>query len=58
MINSCRLMFRNDTSENWNKYNPILRVGEIGYDSTSRILKIGDGITSWKNLFVIMEVQK
>lgn len=58
MVDSCRLIFRSDISDNWNKYNPILRIGELGYDVTNDILKVGDGITPWKNLFAIMEVQK
>ena len=58
MINSFRLTFRSDTSDNWKKYNPILRIGEFGNDVTNKVLKIGDGVTSWNNLFVIMEVQK
>ena len=44
---------RRDTAENWNKDNPILCDGEFGVvtDSTDENwLKIGDGVTPWKQL--------
>ena len=44
---------RRDTAENWNKDNPILCDGEFGVvtDSTDENwLKIGDGLTPWKQL--------
>lgn len=28
----------------------VLLSGEFGYDSTNKILKIGDGVTTWANL--------
>lgn len=57
-----RVQFRRDTTENWNKYNPILLDGEAGYEKTPENLlhmKIGDGYydetgilqgTHWKDL--------
>lgn len=46
-----KVILRNDTIENWNKYNPILSTGEIGIeiDGTNRY-KIGDGIHHWNEL--------
>ena len=41
---------RRDTKENWENYNPILGFGEPGYEIDTKVLKIGDGITSWKDL--------
>ena len=38
------------TSAEWETENPILLKGEIGYDSTSKRYKIGDGVNRWKNL--------
>lgn len=50
MILSVNMTQRTDTSENWNKNNPILKVGEIGYDLTNKLFKIGDGESTWDSL--------
>ena len=36
--------------ENWESKNPILEYGEPGFSVDDGILKIGDGLTTWKNL--------
>lgn len=38
------------TSAEWEIENPILLKGEMGYDSTSKRYKIGDGVSTWKKL--------
>ena len=38
------------TTKEWETENPILLKGEMGYDSTSKRYKIGDGVNTWKNL--------
>ena len=45
-----RIQSRCDTTENWEFYNPILAKNEVGYDTTNKSYKIGDGETSWLNL--------
>lgn len=45
-----RIQLRNDLSINWSTKNPILAQGEIGIESDSRKLKIGDGINTWNHL--------
>lgn len=45
-----RLQIRHDTSANWVQVNPILMSGEIGYDTTAKQFKIGDGTTAWNSL--------
>lgn len=58
-----RVQFRRDTTENWEKYNPILLYGEVGYEVTTTpdliLTKQGDGYlaadgkiygTPWKDL--------
>ena len=30
--------------------NPIIPKGRFGYDTTNKVLKIGDGVTAWNNL--------
>lgn len=39
-----------DTASNWEINNPVLSAGEFGYDSTNKIIKIGDGSTAWNDL--------
>jgi hypothetical protein len=38
------------TSSRWTSTNPILLAGEIGVETDTNKLKIGDGTTSWNNL--------
>ena len=38
------------TAEEWASDNPVLAAGEIGYDTTNKITKIGDGVTAWNRL--------
>ena len=45
-----RIQLRNDLATNWTTKNPILAQGEIGIESDSRKLKIGDGINTWNHL--------
>ncbi len=44
---------RQDTAANWTSKNPTLSAGEFGYDTTNKVLKIGDGSTAWANLTAI-----
>ena len=42
-----------DTTANWERTNPILIDGEIGIEKCSnggKKIKVGDGMTAWKNL--------
>ncbi len=41
---------RRGSSAQWSAANPILADGEIGYDSTTKQMKIGDGVTAWNAL--------
>lgn len=38
------------TANEWAMYNPILGSGELGYDTTNKRLKVGDGLNVWSNL--------
>ena len=49
-----KMQQRNDTAANWESKNPILAVGEFGYDTTNGKLKIGDGETAWNSLPTII----
>ena len=45
-----KIITRNDTAEQWSTQNPVLLKGELGYDSTAKMLKIGDGSSNWDAL--------
>ena len=44
------IKIRRDTSEQWEKNNPVLREKELAADTTLHRVKIGDGVTDWQNL--------
>jgi hypothetical protein len=41
---------RRDTAANWTTANPTLLAGEIGIESDTEKIKIGDGSTAWTSL--------
>lgn len=52
-----RIQIRRDTAANWASVNPILAQGEMGYDLTSGVLKIGDGATAWNSLNALLDAE-
>lgn len=45
-----RVLLRRDTSANWTSTNPTLAAGELGAESNTGRLKLGDGSTAWNSL--------
>lgn len=45
-----RIVLRQDTSENWETYDPILLSGEFGFETETNLVKLGDGIRPWNEL--------
>jgi Major tropism determinant N-terminal domain len=45
-----KIKLRRDTAANWSSANPVLALGEPGYDTTNNKLKVGDGTTAWNSL--------
>jgi hypothetical protein len=45
-----RIQIRRDTAEKWVINNPILLEGELGYETDTAYMKIGDGTTYWNDL--------
>jgi hypothetical protein len=45
-----RIQVRRGTNTQWNTTDPILNIGEFGYNTTSSQFKIGDGTTIWSLL--------
>ena len=41
---------RQGTAATWESKNPVLAAGELGYDTTNKRTKIGDGVTPWNDL--------
>lgn len=44
------IQIRRDTSTNWTTVNPILAQGELAFETNTRKLKVGDGVTAWNSL--------
>jgi hypothetical protein len=42
-----RIQLRRDTAANWTSANPILRAGEVGIETDTQRIKIGDGSATW-----------
>ena len=45
-----RIKQRRDTAANWILNNPILALGETGWETDTGRVKLGDGATTWTNL--------
>ena len=45
-----RIRVRRDTETRWATQNPTLGVGEVGFETDTRKVKIGDGSTPWNTL--------
>jgi len=48
--NSNRIQHRRGTAAEWTATNPILRSGELGYETDTAQLKFGDGVSQWTAL--------
>jgi hypothetical protein len=45
-----KILFRRDLAATWTSVNPILSAGEIGLESDTGKIKLGDGTTNWVTL--------
>lgn len=45
-----RMLQRRGTAAEWAAQNPILGDGEMGYETDTKVFKIGDGVTAWNAL--------
>ena len=45
-----RIQVRRDTAANWTTANPTLTEGEIGYETDTGLVKVGDGASAWASL--------
>jgi hypothetical protein len=51
-----RMQQRTDTGANWTAEDPVLLVGEHGYDETAGREKIGDGTSLWSELEYVIGI--
>lgn len=49
-VKNMRILIRRDTAADWERVNPVLLVGEAGYETDGRGIKYGDGSTRWNDL--------
>jgi hypothetical protein len=45
-----QIQLRNDTAANWQSSDPVLAIGEVGINTDTNALKIGDGVSTWTEL--------
>ncbi len=45
-----KIQIRRDTAANWTSNDPVLSVGEQGFETDSNKMKIGDGVSAWSAL--------
>lgn len=45
-----QIQIRNDLANSWASANPVLAIGEFGYETDTGNIKVGDGATSWNSL--------
>jgi hypothetical protein len=50
-----KIQIRRDTSSNWASVNPTLSQGELGFETNSKKIKIGDGSTTYTSLSYIID---
>lgn len=44
---------RRGQKQDWNSVNPVLEQGELGFDTTNNLIKIGNGTDDWQTLSVL-----
>ena len=49
------IQIRRDTAANWTSANPILAQGELGAETDTSKIKIGDGTTVWASLSYLID---
>jgi hypothetical protein len=49
------IQIRRDTAANWTSANPTLAQGELGAETDTDKIKIGDGSTAWASLAYLID---
>ncbi len=50
------IQLRRDTAANWTTQNPTLAQGEMGLETDTKKIKVGDGTTAWSSLDYWLDV--
>ena len=50
-----RIQIRRDTASNWTSANSVLAQGELGVETDTNKMKIGDGSTAWSSLGYLVD---
>jgi len=50
-----RIQIRRDTASNWTSANPTLAQGELGVETDTSKIKVGDGSTAWASLSYLID---
>ena len=50
-----QIQLKRDTSVRWTAKNPVLESGEIGIETDTNLIKIGDGSLQWNSLNYYMQ---
>ena len=45
-----KIQIRRDTAANWTSNDPVLSIGEQGFETDTNKMKIGDGVSAWSAL--------
>jgi len=48
-----RIQIRRDSATNWTSNNPILALGELGFDTTNNEIRVGNGVDRWNDLEIL-----
>lgn len=51
------IQIRRDTAANWTSVNPVLAQGEMGFETDTEKMKLGDGATNWNSLNYFITTQ-
>ena len=49
-MSTVRIQLRRGTASQWTSANPVVAAGEVGFESDTRKMKVGDGTTAWTSL--------
>lgn len=49
-----KIQTRRGTAAQWTSANPILKAGELGVETDTRKMKVGDGTTAWTSLLYVV----
>ena len=55
MARNYLIQVRRDTASNWNTTNPVLAAGELGFETNSGKVKVGDGVKTWQELIYLAD---